>query len=1181
MNKNYTLDHVKSKIRRSLILIIVLFFSVHLYANALLQAKSITLNVKNATLAEVLKQIKMDAGCEIFYLNSDIENVKELNFTGSNVAIEEVLKQLLKNTGLNYHFENNTIVVSKTKNNPQSTSQQQAKITINGKVIEAGTKKPIAGATVIVVGTTSGAITDDKGQFSVSAENGKTLEFSYAGMKPTTRKVVPTQTNLVVEMESDLMSVEDVVVTGYQTISKERAAGSYSVITPKDMKGKMQTNIMDRLEGTVAGLSSYKGKPVIRGTSTLFAEKAPLYVVDGVPFEGELTSSNQKATNPLDVINPNDIVNISILKDATAASIYGARSTNGVIVITTKSGSTGKMSLSYSGNVKFTPLPDRDYANLISSEELIDYQMYAFGQAVTPTMKPKNRVYLSPVYQLLFDRRDGNITEADFTKEINRYKSYDRYDQVKEEMLNNSEITHQHNLSFNGGTDFYKYSLSANYTGTSPYDKGRYSDRLGLNLKNNFQVTKWLKMDLSIMTSDVTEDYDNGVSGYSLLNGGDASYFMLRDENGNPERWGRGKNWEEIERLKSNKMHDESYYALQENDKSHREYRSQYLNLNAGLNIKLYNTLNVDFKYQSEKTSTYEKQYYSKDSWRVKNMINEATVINPDGTQTNHIPQGGQVQELNGGKRSHTLRVQINYKESFKKNHDVQFLAGAEQRKVVTTGNGHYRYGYDDYNLAYKNIDEIALRKGIQGTESISKSYTLMTSNPKNTYMDDRYISFYANASYSFMQRVMINGSIRMDQSNLFGTDPKYQYRPLWSVGGSYIILQDQFGWVDRLSARATYGLNGNVYKKSGPYIITKVSGYPNFDTNESYAEIQSPPNSALRWEKTKTTNFGIDFSLFSHRLSGSFDYYNKNTLDLMGDRKADPVFGWSSLMMNYGSMKNSGVEIALNSVNIQKKDFRWTTGVTFGYNKNELTKIEDDETSASSYYSSLQNREGKPMNSLYSIRWAGLNDKGQPMAYNQKGDKVTTNSGLTPEDLVYSGTYDPPYSASMTNALSFKGFDLSFLFVFYGGHVLRDVSAGYYHTGKAPHESVLTNFDREHLNFWKNPGDENDPSKAPAYKTSVYTSTSDLWKAADKHIQKGDYIKLRDITLSYTLPQSIVSKIRATNVRVNFQVENPWRWAANDKNLDPEVWYSTGLTSIGRGSEIPTTYTIGLSIGF
>lgn len=352
-------------------------------------------------------------------------------------------------------------------------SIEQSRMTITGEVRD-DEGELIPGANVWVKGSTNGTITDIDGKFSLKAASGETIVVSFVGYINAERKVTASQKayNIILKPEARLL--DEVVVTGYQTISKERATGSFAVVTPKDMESKLQTNILDRMEGMVAGMvkqpnSSY---PSIRGTSTLSGTKTPLYVVDGIPYEGDL-----------DAINPADIINITVLKDATAASIYGARSANGVIVITTRMGEVGKTKVSYSGSMKFEPLPDRDYYNYTSSSETVDLMEELYGYFHNPYQPTDNRS-TNEVYLLMYQRDAGEITDSQYEQAMNMYRGQDRHDQVKDEFLRKANMTHQHNMSFSGGADVYKYAFSVNYQENLPYEKEQKTQRLGFNLKN-------------------------------------------------------------------------------------------------------------------------------------------------------------------------------------------------------------------------------------------------------------------------------------------------------------------------------------------------------------------------------------------------------------------------------------------------------------------------------------------------------------------------------------------------------------------------------------------------------------------------------------------------------------------------------------------------------------------------
>lgn len=1130
----------------------------------------------NKPLKEVLGAITQSTGYKFVYSDA-LKGINDLvSINCSNKDLKLVLSDILRNKKITYKIEGKNIALT-----PLEMVPQKAKIVLKG-VVNDDSGEPVAGASVHNKTTGVFSATDIDGSYKIEAAYGDQLVFSSIGMEDKILEVNGKSNILNIVLKLDAIALEDVVVTGYQTLSKERATGSYAVVTKEKLANKLQTNVIDRLEGMVAGFTTNRGKVEVRGVSTLRGNKNPLYVVDGVPFEG-IPGDPEKTMTPLDVINPADVVNITVLKDATAASIYGARSANGVIVITTRSGQVGKTKVNYNGTVNFQGLRDLDYDNRMNSNELVDYQLALYKSY--PKLSRKGvREWQNDVQVLLIDRAEGKISEDEFQSALVPFRNNNRNSQVKDEFLRSNRVKHQHNLSFSGGSDIYKYSVSANYTGTAPYEKAQYENRVGFNFKNTFNFYKWLEVDAGLMGSQMSKDYDSGLSGLGLYNTGGSSYYMLRDNSGNPIQWyltpggSQYKSQYEIDRLNSLGLQDETYYPVNQLSTERYTAKNNYLNLNIGAKFKIIDGLNINLRYQLEKTNGFTKDFSSKESYAVKRMINDATQTDAQGVHKYNIPAGGTILKSSIDNFSYTLRGQADYSKQLNKDHFIQVLAGTEVRKVVTSNDGYYRVGYDDDNLSYSVIDELALGKMLSGTQAVWGSYSFKNLTPKTGYQDNRYFSLYANASWAFKEKLTITGSIRIDQSNLFGTDPKYQYRPLWSAGAHYVILKDYRKWLDRLVVRATYGINGNIPKENGPYLLAAVDRN-DYYTSESAMYIQSPPNPELRWEKTQVFNLGIDFSMFKSRLNGSIDFYNKNTSDLLGSFTTDPTLGWSSVIKNFGSMYNRGIEVSLNSVNINTNNFRWTTNFLFSYNKNEITKIETSGESAYNYYSSTNNRKGYPMGALFSIRYAGLNENGAPIAYKADGSTTLKYTDLTKEDLVYSGTYNPPYNASLTNTLSYKGIDLSFMFVYTGGHVIRDVAAAYLITS---HPIYITgNSDKNMMNYWKAPGDENNPDINPAFMfQSTVRNGENIWRAADKHVKRGDFIKLRDLTLAYNLPQSWLKKSFINGVKISFQARNLFYWAANDKGLDPEVWEGYSLSPT-RGTHLPAEFTFGLNLNF
>ena len=489
--------------------------------------------------------------------------------------------------------------------------------------------------------------------------------------------------------------------------------------------------------------------------------------------------------------------------------------------------------------------------------------------------------------------------------------------------------------------------------------------------------------------------------------------------------------------------------------------------------------------------------------------------------------------------------------------------------------------GFNESTLAYKPIDPTALTK-LKGTESLAGNFSWsFTGNNWINEIENRYVSFYANAAYAFDSKYNLTASIRVDQSNLFGTDPRYQYRPLWSVGGAWHIAKERFlagklSWLNALTLRATYGIGGNVPRGASPYVTLKAAQY-NPWSKDFMAEIKSPPNYTLRWEKTATTNLGLDFSVLNNRLSGSIEVYRKHSTDLLAQRDADPTLGFKQLTLNYGNMTNKGIEVSLNSVNLQTRNLRWTTGLNFGYNKNMLDDVEDSNPNVHSYTSGFAAVKGHPLGAIFSFQYAGLSPTdGTPRYYVEGGSKTEAQvSNLS--DLVYSGTRHPTYSGSFSNTVAYKDFELSFMLVFYGGNVLR--------TEPAPFVSEPShlNPNKEMRNIWRQPGDERNPDATPAFTGYALdlATMKHPWYAADRHVFKADYAKLRHLSLTYRVPQQLVAKCGLSQLAFTLQGQNLLSWSANKYGVDPEALGTTGYGWGMRTIPTPATWTFGLSATF
>ncbi|MDO5969400.1 SusC/RagA family TonB-linked outer membrane protein [Flavivirga aquimarina] len=1111
---------------------------------------------KIVTVDEIFDIIQSQTDYTFIYRSDLFKDFPLVTLNKGTIKVKDLLSKAVSN--VDYHFEllkHNTIVIEKEV----SRIIQEA---ITGNVTDEN-KFPLVNVTVQIKGTRKGVLTDFDGNYSITGlKTNDVLIFSSMGFETQSIKVDDKKVINVVLKESDneldevvVVSEKKIVNTGYQAVSKAKSVGSFESVGAEVIETKFQTNILERLEGTISGLSLYRGDPVIRGVSTFYGESYPLIVLDGVIYEGELES-----------INPNEIENVSVLKDASAASIYGARAANGVIVVTTKQGVVGKPTFSYRSSFQIEPLPSRSYQNLMTSPEFVDYQVDIFNTIADLNedmlgSRKNSRLALDEVNTLLYDHLGGLISTDFLNSELDRLRGLDGYDQIVDELLT-PKYTQQHNLSLRGGSKTHQYALSFNYTSNGSFDKDRPNERLGLNIKNYFKINDWLNFDMSVLGNYNYVGYDVGITGINFISPSRLPYEVLRDEDGNPVEWNHiySRSYNE-ERIKLGYL-DLSYYPLNELKEKSITTKIPSVIINFKTNIKLSEALGLELRGQKEIGKSRSVRYSSKDSYTVRNSVNNETEIIDDKIIYN-IPYGDQISESFRDRSSYTLRAQLNYSKLFNKKHDVNLLLGGERRQVTTDSYGFTRYGYDPDNLTFADANEFTPQAAYRST-------------------DDRYISVYGNASYMFDDKLGINVSARIDESNVFGKNPKYKYRPLWSFGANYIIDTEPLSWLNRLKFRATYGISGNVFDDGGPYALAIVSD--DNDAGETSAIIQSPPNEELRWEQTNITNIAIDYELFSKKLKGTIEFYNRNTTDAVAYVDSDPILGWTRLPKNYASLNNKGIEFQFNTQFINTDDFRWNGNLILNYNRNKVTKFVEQYTSlAQNYLDENQLREGQALNTLYSIRYAGLNEKGAPLAYKADGTIVENYLELGLEDLIDEGTYDPPYHASYTNNITYKQFDLSFLFIYYGGHVQRDVAAGHYSTFKNPHD-LTGNLDRIHLNYWKKPGDEDDIYTAPALHWDnqdnpnyVESAQRNIWTYADIHVQKANYVKLRNITLAYNAPKAILEKINFSNLRLTFDVRNPFRWSNNRNNLDPEAWSEDG----SRGTAVMPTYTFAINLNF
>ncbi len=1199
-NRLWFLSINKGRLWKILLLMkIFIFLSVFcLQLNAsVLSQTLISLKLENTSLKECIREIEASSGLGFLYNGTELSEVKGISIDVNNKSVEEILSSILSENGFEFIIKKDVILITKTV--PKTVeSILQEEIEIIGKITDSeGT--PLPGATILEEGTLNGVISDADGNFKLTVKDANSkIKINFIGFASQTI-TVGNKTVINVILKESAESLDEVIITGYQKVSVERSTGSAVTVKAEDVEKKGQSNLMNTLEGMVAGLGvianpdSEGSKTInIRGVATIRGNSNPLLVIDGFPVE-----------TTIDQINPYDVESVTVLKDAGSASIYGARAANGVIVITTKRGKKGKTKINYTNSFTFNQRPDVKYRlNRLSSSDLVDVQMLAAESSSNlhtlqwyldnfPQSANYRKYARTIVYETMAQLSEGSITQTEADAIINPLRSIDNISQIQD-IFTQNPYEEQHNLSMSGGGDRSVYRATLNYTKNKTSFVGDKSERFIFDIQNSTEIGKRFKIDLSgnfTVNDQKTFPYNRDIVLYQIN-----SYELFRDANGNPlpTRVGivgsgstnhaglyGGKDPLEIQRLIDMGLYDETYYPLKE--------LYNYNQTNKGFNARLQALLYADivkglkgtfgFKYE---TSSYKNRRIAKaESFEMMSLVNNMSPNDYSGDDaTLHVPRGARLTETRGDAHSYTLRAQLDYEKEIQK-HNFRALAGSEVRHVFTSSITTDQFGYDESSLLFKPVDKNFLTTA-DFVEDINHPFGYLAGGlpfeDNISEKTDRFFSLYGNFSYDFDQKYVVSGSMRIDQSNLFGTDPEYRYKPFWSLGAKWNINEEEFfksKLINKLAFRFSYGINGNIANDFGPFNIAGASTV--YRAGSVYGlHIISPAIEDLRWERTATTNFGADISMLDRRIKLSMDYYIKNTNDILAFGKNDPTTGFRSIMKNDANIKNTGFEVSLNTTNIKTDHFRWTSTLAVRHNKNRVKKVLNEETYVPFIVSRLQNVEGHPANSYYLYNWAGLDDQGNVRIYTQDEEMVTvagsfSSFDIVKEDLVYAGTSNPKFTGAFSNNLSYKNFDLSFMFVFSYGHVLlKDTYNGDY-IGPRP-----DNIHADAALAWKEPGDE-EKTDVPILSHPKY-QTENVSKYSTKNIIDGGYIRLRELILTYTLPQNALKFFSIQNATLNFRANNLFLIAKNKEGIDPEAH------GIGRRYfPIKPSYSFGINIGF
>ncbi|MBP7023851.1 MAG: TonB-dependent receptor [Bacteroidales bacterium] len=978
------------------------------------------------------------------------------------------------------------------------TLAQAQTVRITGTVTSSEDGMPMPGVSVIVPGTTIGVSTSNDGKYEINVPaNATTLSFSFIGF--TTQDVAIAGRSVIdISLKPETVEMEEVVVVAYGTVKREAKTGSVTTVSSENIAEIPVSSVDKALAGKLAGVqvTASSGQPGadsqirIRGTSSINAGSEPLWVVDGIPVMGGNQSYFTNTGNAMASLNPNDIESITVLKDAAAASVYGSRAANGVILVTTKSGKEGKAKFYARSKFGISQLANDNDFRVMNGEELLSFQRQAIINAGKDPDDPNGSYY-----------RPMSLLAGEQTNWMNLFT---RLGNLQEYEINAS-----------GGTNKSNFYTSLSYHKNDGVFYGIDFQKFSARVNADFKLTKTLETGAR-MNVAYTESNDVAMQKLYYVNPAFAGMTI--------QPW------------------------------------TPAYNADGSYNINIPENSNANPRATAEYDDQWEKQYRVQGTYFLTWKPIEKLEIKTNNAAEGTFGEGRRYwsPEAGGGTtgtlQSSTLQyVQlttsntVTYNNVFAADHNVRFLVGQEAMR--RTYWSYYIYSPDvDPQIPYPTTSTPLVDEG-------SYDYNART-----------LMSFFGILDYNYASKYYFQGSLRYDGSSLFGSDK--QWGLFWSVGGSWNINKEAFmenvSFLNILKLRASYGVNGNnniaPYQAYGVYSPSVYNGITGMLPS-------TPPNSKLSWETNETWNLGLDFGFFKGKLNGSIDAYSRKTKDMLLSKQVPQTSGFSSNFMNIGSLLNEGVEFQLDGEILKTNNLVWNAGFNISYNRTELLNLGDVKEMNYSGDSRLKHTVGKSMYTFYLKDYYGVNPS--------TGDALwRTSDGTLTKDynkaaFVYAGSPEPKFIGGFNTSLNWKGFNLSVFLEFKQGNKVLVIERRYINSDG---NQMSMNQNVSALNYWKNPGDVGvNPKPVAGNSTSSYVVGSTRW------LEDGSYCRIKDITLSYSLPENIVKNLKLGSVMVYVSAVNPYTFHDVDF-WDPE----RGVTGMGAGIYPMTkSFTGGIELSF
>ncbi|WP_254778794.1 SusC/RagA family TonB-linked outer membrane protein [Pedobacter sp. ok626] len=1154
----------------------------------------VTISRSNASLIDIFTEIRTQTGYDFVYTSSQIKDAKPISINVKKVPLNEVLAMCFAGQPFNYALKNKMIIVKRKTDLTNSDLAFPVKVIyrlVTGTVRDQN-KRPMPGVNVLSKELNIRTTTDKDGRYRIDVPDQApaTLIFSYIGM--VTREVsYKGESVLDVTLQETVKEMEEMVITGYQILKKSDVVGSTASVKAKDLYLNGVNTIEQALQGKLAGvvvtntsgLTGTRQRVRVRGTSTLVGTQEPIWVVDGViqedplPFNAQTLNTNGDINrdnidfirtfvgNSIRWLNPMDIEDITVLKDAAATAIYGVRAANGVIVITTKKGQVGPPVISYSTNFSTTEKVTYDKLNLMNSKERVAVSKEIYSRGLTSTFVNSNIGYAGALNDYLYKK---TISAEEFTAKVNDLETAntDWFD-----LMFRNPISTNQNLSISGGNANTRYYSSFGYNSNKGTAIGNDASGFTGNLSVSSQLSKKFNISARLSASK------NKTNGFYVID----PYAYAKEIN----RAIRAYTPSEELNFYLNKS---GYLFNMINERDNTGNVNNVLSANASINAsyEIIPGLRLQSLFSYNATSTVGEAFATEKSEYIARTYRffeygqyKATDA---GYKVSKMPIGGEyILDQNNG-NSWSWRNSLSYSKVFNKKHVVSFMLGEE---TVST-----RYlGYSNTSLGYlryrgKSFAALPATTSLGTITTISDLPTKFS--PKVTDRLTNTMGLYLTSSYSYDSRYVVNMSVRNDRSNRFGQFTNEKFNPVWAGGLRWNMANEKWFeksyWLSNLSVSGTFGYQRNIASNVGPDLIIKIptgATANNTDTftGESLLTISSLPYADLRWEENSSMNLGLDFSLFNSKVSGSFQYYEKRGRELITTLAVPSEYGIPSMLVNGGAMKNTGYEVSASFVPVRTKNFTWGLSLNTSKNNNTITKTGAQLLSWKTAASGAINKVGQPVSGFYAFRYTGINPvNGYPMI------DLSVPPGADPKDptsfMTYVGKLDPDFTSGVGINLRYKMLTLNTgLYLQVGGK--KFLSPLYELPQNLPTE--YQNLSRQLLNRWTPtnptgtvPGlpDSSVPTVTLPNGSGIGSNVYEMYNFSTDRVVSASSLRCNNIGVSYSLPEHLVKLLKCKNVFIGGGVSNPFAINSKDfKGLDAEV--ASGQQPRTR------TYTINLNL--